>query len=135
VARQFEYAATLGADGRLLANGGDPLVPGKAWSPEHLVLAGLMRCTLKSLAFHAERSGISMRGEASSSAVVARRQSDGRFAFAEVECGLDVRLDPLPGAERLTELLALAERDCFVGASLTESPRYEWRVNGEVVER
>jgi organic hydroperoxide reductase OsmC/OhrA len=135
VARRFEYAATLGADGRLLANDGDPLVPGEAWSPEHLVLAGLMRCTLKSLAFHAERSRISMRGEASSSAVVARRQSDGRFAFAEVECGLDVQLDPLPGVEQLTELLALAERDCFVGASLTESPRYEWRVNGEVVER
>ena len=59
--------------------------------------------------------------------------TDGRFAFVEVECGLDVRLDPEPEAERLTELLALAERDCFVGASLTEKPRYEWRVNGELV--
>ena len=66
MAKQFEYAATLGADGSLLADGGDPLVPGEAWSPEHLVLAGLMRCTLKSLTFHAERSGITVRGEASS---------------------------------------------------------------------
>jgi len=31
------------------------------------------------------------------------------------------------------ELLARAQRDCFVGASLTARPRYEWRVNGELV--
>jgi organic hydroperoxide reductase OsmC/OhrA len=135
VPKTFEYAASLGADGRLLANGGDPLVPGEAWSPEHLVLAGLMRCTLKSLAFHAERAGISMRGEASAAGMVTKREIDCRYAFVDVECGLDVQLDPLPGPEQLTELLALAERDCFVGASLTESPRYEWRVNSEVVER
>jgi organic hydroperoxide reductase OsmC/OhrA len=135
VARQFEYAATLEAEGSLLADGSDPLEPGEAWTPEHLVLAGLMRCMLKSLTFHAERSGISTRGEASSSATVARRESDGRFGFVEVECGLDVRLDPEPEAEQLAELLALAERDCFVGASLTEKPRYEWRVNGEVIQR
>jgi hypothetical protein len=29
------------------------------------------------------------------------------------------------------ELLARAERDCFVGASLTVKPRYSWTVNGE----
>ena len=135
MARQFEYAAALQAGGRLLANGSEPFVPGDAWSPEHLVLAGLMRCTLESLAFHAERSGISVHGEASSSAVVSKREPDGRYAFVEVECGLDVQLDPLPEAVQLAELLALAERDCFVGASLTETPRYEWRVNGHVVER
>ncbi|MGH3038853.1 MAG: OsmC family protein [Gaiellaceae bacterium] len=135
MAKQFEYAATLGADGSLLADGSDPIEPGEAWSPEHLVLGGLMRCTLKSLSFHADRAGISVRGEASSSGVVAKRESDGRFAFVELECGLDVRLDPDPGAEQLAELLALAERDCFVGASLTQAPRYEWRVNGEVVRR
>jgi len=132
VPKQFEYAATLEADGRLLADGTDPLVPGEAWSPEHLVLAGLMRCTLKSLTFHADRAGISVRGEAGSSGVVAKRESDGRYAFVEVECGLDIRLDPEPDAEQLAELLALAERDCFVGSSLTEKPRYEWRVNGEL---
>ena len=30
----------------------------------------------------------------------------------------------------LAALLAKAERDCFVGASLKPSPRYRWRVNG-----
>jgi hypothetical protein len=74
-------------------------------------------------------------GSASAEGVVARREDDGRYAFVEVECGLDVELDPALGGERLTELLDLAERDCFVGASLTAKPRYEWRVNGEVVAR
>ena len=63
-AKRFEYAASLGAEGRLLAGGEAPLIPGKPWTPEHLVLAGLMRCTLKSLRFHAERASVSVRGGA-----------------------------------------------------------------------
>jgi hypothetical protein len=92
-----------------------------------------MRCTLKSLTFHAERRSVSVRGGAVAEAVVTKREEDGRYAVVEVECGLDVELEPLPEGEALTELLALAERDCFVGASLTVEPRYEWRVNCEVV--
>jgi organic hydroperoxide reductase OsmC/OhrA len=133
MARRFEYAASLDADGRLLVGGGSPLEPGEDWSPEHLVLAGLMRCTLKSLAHHAEQRSISVRGGAVAEAVVTKREDDGRYAFVEVDCGLDVELEPLPEGEALTELLTLAERDCFVGASLTVQPRYEWRVNCEVV--
>ena len=133
MAKRFEYAASLDAEGRLLAGGESPLVPGEPWTPEHLVLAGLMRCTLKSLNFHADREGVSVRGSAAAEGVVAKREDDGRYAFAEIECGLDVELDPLPQGDDLRELLDLAERDCFVGASLKPSPRYEWRVNGEVV--
>ena len=133
MAKSFEYAAALAADGRLFADGADPLEPCESWTPEHLVLAGLMRCTLKSLVFHAERSGVSARGSARSEGVVTRREEDGRFAFVEVECALDVELDPAPDAGDLPELLALAERDCFVGASLTAKPSYSWRVNGEAV--
>ena len=66
MAKRFEYAASLDADGRLLAGGESPLVPGEPWTPEHLVLAGLMRCTLKSLTFHADREGVSVRGGAAS---------------------------------------------------------------------
>jgi organic hydroperoxide reductase OsmC/OhrA len=132
VPRRFEYAASLDGDGRLLADG-DPLEPGEAWTPEHLVLAGLMRCTLQSLGFHAGRAGLASSGSASAEGVVTRREEDGRFAFTEVECGLDIKLDPAPAEDALGELLDLAERDCFVGASLTTAPRYEWRVNGELV--
>jgi organic hydroperoxide reductase OsmC/OhrA len=133
VAKRFEYAASLEADGLLRANGRDPLDPGAAWSPEHLVLAGLMRCTLESLAYHARFRQVSMSGGATAAGLVTRREEDGLYAFVEIECSLDVRLDPAPEGEALTELLDLAERDCFVGASLTAKPRYEWRVNGEVV--
>jgi organic hydroperoxide reductase OsmC/OhrA len=134
-AKRFEYRATLDAEGRLLADGADALEPGAAWTPEHLVLAGLMRCTLKSLDFHAKRASIETRGSAGADALVTRRENDGRYAFVEIECGLDVELEPAPEDERLGKLLDLAERDCFVGASLTAKPRYEWRVNGEVVPR
>ncbi len=130
--KTFEYAASLERDGRLLAEGSS-LEPGEAWTPEHLVLAGLMRCTLESLAFHAERAGVAVRGDATAEATVTRREGDGRFAFVEIVCGLDVELDPPVAGDKLGELLDLAERDCFVGASLTAKPRYEWRVNGEVV--
>ena len=83
MAKTFEYAAALEADGRLLADGGDPLEPGEAWTPEHLVLAGLMRCTLKSLRFHADRRGVSASGGATAEGVVTRREEDGRFAFVD----------------------------------------------------
>jgi uncharacterized OsmC-like protein len=135
VPRRFEYAASLDGEGRLLAGRGSPLEPGEDWTPEHFVLAGLMRCTLKSLAFHGEHRSVSVRGGAAAEGVVTKRASDGRYAFVEVECGLDVELVPLPEGAALMELLDLAERDCFVGASLTAEPRYEWRVNGEVVAR
>jgi organic hydroperoxide reductase OsmC/OhrA len=131
--KRFEYRASLDREGKILADGGAPLEPGEEWTPEHLVLAGLMRCTLKSLRFHAERSEVSVAGSAAADGVVTKREEDGRYAFSEVECGLDVELDPAPERKALEELLDLAERDCFVGASLTAKPRYEWRVNGELV--
>jgi organic hydroperoxide reductase OsmC/OhrA len=131
--RRFEYAASLDREGRIRAGDGSLLEPGEDWTPEHLVLAGLMRCTLKSLVHHAAERSVSVRGGAVAEAVVTKRDGDGRYALVEVECGLDVELEPLPEGEALTELLALAERDCFVGASLTVEPRYEWRVNCEVV--
>ena len=133
--RRFTYTAAVDRDGRLLADGGAPLQPDDGWSPEHLVLAGLLRCTLKSLAFHAGRASVHVEGSAAADGVVTKRETDDRYAFVEVECGLDVELEPLPEGAQLSQLLELAERDCFVGASLTAKPRYEWRVNGEVVTR
>jgi hypothetical protein len=62
--------------------------------------------------------------------VVTRREGDERFAFVSVEVEMDVRLDPAPAPEALRDLIAKAERDCFVGASLTAAPRYDWTVNG-----
>jgi uncharacterized OsmC-like protein len=98
------------------------------------LLAGLARCSLTSLEFHAQRRNIAVTGFAEADGVVTKRDEDGRYAFVEVSVRLDVELDPLPDEESVAELLELAERDCFIGASLTAPPRYVWRVNGEDAE-
>ena len=134
-AKRFEYSASVERDGRLLARDDAPLEPPEEWTPEHLLLAALGRCTLTSLDHHAKLAGVTARGSADASGVVTKRDGDGRYAFVEIECRLDVELDPAPERDELSELLALAERDCFIGASLTATPRYEWRVNGDAVER
>ena len=124
-ARRFEYGVT--------ERWGEPPHAEEDWAPEDLVLAGLARCTLTALDFHAKRAGIAVSGSASAEGVVTKREEDGRYAFVEIDCGLDVRLDPAPDADRIRELVDLAERDCFIGASLTVEPHYKWRVNGEAL--
>jgi organic hydroperoxide reductase OsmC/OhrA len=131
VPKRFEYTASIDRDGALCAEERDRLDPGEAWTPEHLVLAALCRCTLSSLRFHAERDGLRAGGTASASGLVTKREGDGRYAFVELLCGLDVTVEPAP--DDLPDLLARAERDCFVGASLTVPVEYEWRVNGDLV--
>lgn len=132
-ARVFEYAVTIDPDWNVVGDrGGTPLQGSEeeAWTPEHLLIAGLGRCTLTSLRHHCGRSGIGLTSQATATGTVTRRESDGRFALVEAEVSLDVSLDPLPDAEAVAALLAKAERDCFVGASLTIAPTYRWTVNG-----
>ena len=131
-AKTFSYAVSLDRDGAATSDdGGSPLPNEEAWSPEHLVLAGLARCTLTSLSYHARRIGVASGGGGAASGEVTQRTTDGRYAFVRVRVDLDVTLDPAP--ENVRELLSKAERDCFVGASLTAKPRYRWIVNGEEV--
>ena len=132
-AKEFRYAIGQDAAGRVTAEGGAALDLEAAWTPEHLVLAGLARCTIESLRFHVQLIGADFRAAAKAAGRVTKREEDGRYAFAELEVELDVELDPAPAAEELRELLTRAERDCFVGASLRPSPVYRWRVNGREV--
>ena len=60
-----------------------------------------------------------------------RIETDERYALVETEVELTVGLEPEP--EALGELLAAAERDCFVGSSLTAKPSYRWIVNGRAI--
>ena len=60
-----------------------------------------------------------------------RREEDGRFAFVEISVAFDVSLEPRLEPDALRTLIASAERDCFVGASLTAKPAYTWDVDGE----
>lgn len=135
VSRRFEYAVELDTDGAATSDrGGGVLRPDSAWTPEHLLLASLCRCTLTSLRHHAERAGVSFVSHCRADGTVSRRAADGRYAFVTVNVDLGLALDPLPTPEDVGELLAKAERDCFVGASLTQPPVYRWRVNGKEIE-
>lgn len=133
-AREFRFAVELASSGELFDENGAALEVPAEWTPEHLLLAALVRCSLTSLRYHADRAGHTV-GDASGSgrALVTKRESDERYAVVEADVELAVALEPEPGPEKLSELLAKAERDCFVGASLTAKPRYGWTVNGRTI--
>jgi organic hydroperoxide reductase OsmC/OhrA len=130
-AKELRYVVDLSASGELSDENGVVLDAPPEWSPEHLLLAALVGCSLKSLRFHAKRAGAAV-GSAAGSArtLVTKRQTDERYAMVETAVELDVEIDPEPEPAALAELLALAERDCFVGSSLTAKPGYRWTVNG-----
>lgn len=127
-AKRFEYSVSVEHRGSMTAEGTAPMSPEAAWTPEHLVLAALCQCSLKSLDFSARRAGTTVTGTASAAGLVTRRDEDGLFALVEVDVDLDVRIDPAP--EDLKKLLYFAEKGCFVGASLRAKPNYRWTVNG-----
>jgi organic hydroperoxide reductase OsmC/OhrA len=126
-AKRLEYSVS--------ERSGTPASAEPDWTAEHLLLAGLARCSLSSLEYYAKRMNVEVSGSADADGVVTRRDSDGRFAFIETRVALDVEVQPpLPGDD-LSKLLDSAEYGCFIGASLTATPSYEWRVNGEPVPR
>ena len=128
-AKQFRYAIDLLEGGALRTEDGTPLETDPAWSPEHLLLAALVRCTLKSLRYHAARAGIEVtHAGGAARALFTKRAEDERYAVVECDVELDVHLRPRPAATELATLLEKAERDCFIGASLTIQPRYRWHV-------
>lgn len=129
-AKVLTFEASLDRAGRVSAEECPPLQLPDEWTAEHLVLAALLRCSLTSLRHHAGRAGLDSVGAGSASGRVTRRESDERFAFVEIEVDLDVDIEPAPPPEPLAELLEKAQRDCFIGASLTAQLRYRWRVTG-----
>jgi organic hydroperoxide reductase OsmC/OhrA len=131
-AKVFAHAASLAEDGTILADGEAPIDLPAAWTAEHLVLAAVARCTLKSLRYHARERSINASVAARST--ITRREEDGRYAIVALELDLDVTIEPEPEPDELADLLARAERDCFVGNSLTVRPTYRWQVNDRVVE-
>lgn len=117
--KRIEYAVEI--DGR------DPTAFDPAWTPEHLVLAALARCSLAAFAHHARKDGVAVEASAAARGAISRRD-DGSWGLVDIECAVDARLDPEPSD--LRDLLTRAERGCFVGASLAPAPRYVWTING-----
>ena len=130
-AKVLEYAASVDRLGSISAHGHEPVALGAGIGPEHLVLAALVRCSIASLRYHARRLGADILGEGRAHGVVTKRASDLRYAFVEIHAAFEVEIEPVP--EDLAALLAKAERDCFVSASLTVEPVYSWTVNGSAV--
>lgn len=130
-AKSFDYAVSVDETWDARSDRGGGVLAGAeeaSWTPEHLLLAALARCSLTSLRHHCVRAGIVLTASASALGVVTRREEDGRYAFVLISVEAHVSLEPKPDEETLAELLAKGERDCFVGASLLPSPIYSWRV-------
>jgi organic hydroperoxide reductase OsmC/OhrA len=133
-ARRFEYGVTMDRDWEVSSDrGGQAIANDEAWTPEHLLLAGLCRCVMTSLAYHAKRQGVTVNSSASASGTVTLREDDERFAFVEIVVDAEATIEPAPAENVLRDLLAKGEHDCFVGASLTVKPAYRWTVNGRPV--
>jgi organic hydroperoxide reductase OsmC/OhrA len=132
-ARTLEYDVAVAADGTATSGlGGSPIPAEEEWLAEHLVLAGLVRCTLASLDYHLKQGDLRATRSGRAHGVVTKRE-DGLYAFVEIEAVLVVDLEQPLGPDEVRALIASAERGCFVGNSLTARPRYRWTVNGEEV--
>ncbi len=129
-----EYDVAVAADGTAASSlGGLPISAEEEWLAEHLLLAGLVRCTLSSLAYHVRQRGLQANASGNAHGIVTKREEDGLYAFVEIDASLTVDLEPPLEAGAVRELVAKAERGCFVGNSLTAKPRYNWTVNGEAI--
>jgi organic hydroperoxide reductase OsmC/OhrA len=126
---EFDVTVDRAGDARS-GLGGSPLPREVEWWAEHLVLAGLVRCTLASLDYSARRAGLNSKGVGRAHGVVTKRARDGLYAFVAIETTLEVELAPVPDDSTLRELLVNAERGCFVSNSLTAEPQHRWIVNG-----
>src|SRR6476469_4815356 len=86
-ARTFDYAVEVDEAWDARSERGGAVLAGddeEHWAPEHLVLAGLARCSLTSLRYHCTRAGVGLSSRASARGTVTRREDDGRFAFVEI---------------------------------------------------
>jgi uncharacterized OsmC-like protein len=132
--RVYEFDVAVDRNGTATSGlGGPAIAKEEEWWSEHLVLAGLVRCTLASLGYSARRAQVDVTAEGRAHGTVAKRDADGRYAFVAVEASFEVELVPPLDSEALTTLLEKTERGCFVGNSLSARPRYRWKVNGEDV--
>jgi len=130
----LEFDVSVDADRTATSgDGGSPITTDSTWSSEHLVLAALVRCTLTSLDHHTRRDGLSATSTGSAHGTVTKRESDGLYAFVDVEARYEVELEDASDREWVLDLLDRAERGCFVGNSFATRPTYHWTVNGEEI--
>jgi organic hydroperoxide reductase OsmC/OhrA len=127
VAKTFEYAVEVDGAGRMTIPGGGQFVPPEGWSADHLLLAALVRCSMDSFAYHARRAGHEVTAAGSAQGTITKSGDDNRYRFVSISVRIDAQLHPRTNEP--DDLIAKAERDCFVGASLAVKPEYEWHVS------
>jgi organic hydroperoxide reductase OsmC/OhrA len=126
-AKVLEYAVDVDGAGRMTIPGGGQFVPPEGWSADHLLLAALVRCSIDSFAYHARRAGHEVTASGEAQGTITKSGEDGRYRFVEIDVRIDAQLTPR--TNEVDDLIARAERDCFIGASLTLKPEYEWHVS------
>jgi organic hydroperoxide reductase OsmC/OhrA len=126
-AKILEYAVELDNAGRMTIPGGGQFVPPEGWSADHLLLAALVRCSIDAFAYHARRAGHEVAASGEAQGMVTKSGEDDRYRFVEIEVRINAQLTPR--TDDVDGLVAKAERDCFVGASLALKPEYEWHVS------
>ncbi len=126
-AKTFEYAVEVDGAGRMTIPGGGQFVPPDGWSADHLLLAALVRCSLDSFGHHARRAGHEVTSSGSAQGTITKSGEDNRYRFVSIVVRIDAQLKPPTNEPE--DLIAKAERDCFIGASLALGPEYVWRVS------
>ena len=126
-AKVFEYAVDVDGAGRMTIPGGGQFVPPEGWSADHLLLAALVRCSIDSFAYHARRAGHEVAAAGEAQGTITKTDENGRYRFVAIAVRINAQLTPR--TSEVDDLIAKAERDCFVGASLTIKPEYEWHVS------
>ena len=126
-AKVLEYAVEVDNGGRMTIPGGGQFMPPEGWSADHLLLAALVRCSIDSFAYHARRAGHEVTASGEAQGTITKSGEDGRYRFVTIDVRINAQLTPR--AADVDGLLAKAERDCFIGASLTLKPEYEWHVS------
>ena len=133
-ARVIEYDVIVDRDRTAWSGRGGSAIPAEeTWAAEHLVLAGLVRCTLSSLDYSAARAGLEVAASGRANGAVTKRDDDGRYAFVRIDVHIELELAPATDLAAVKELVARAEKGCFVGNSLIARPGYHWTVNGEQI--
>lgn len=133
-AKVFEYSSGLDREGRISSEGGAPLELDESWTPEHLLLAALLRCSLESLTYYAKPAGLQVGASGNAHGTVTLREDEGVFGLVSAEVHLDVELTPPPAPDDARKLVRRAQAGCFVSNSLAVHPTYHWRVNGADVD-
>jgi hypothetical protein len=80
VAKELRYGVDLTTSGGLSDENGIGLDVPAEWTPEHLLLAALLRCSLKSLRYHAERRDVDVRSAFGSSRTLDMHSSRPRWS-------------------------------------------------------